>query len=171
MGPAPTPPGTKTLQGGRLCLFTLSVPFSIFPLTDDLVTFESTPFDTMSSDNQDSVSRRRFLQSVGIAGVVGASGSLLAACGGSDDSEDSSGTTASADCSDLSDLSESEKKQRSQMVKSLKYVEESPQEDQHCANCQLYIKSEYGEGCGGCQLFPGPVASNGYCNSWAPASQ
>ena len=134
----------------------------------------------MNSDNNDRVSRRRFLQSVGIAGVVGASSSFLAACGGSDDSGSgesessssgsSSSQTASADCSDLSSLSDAQKKQREQMVSSLKYVEETPNEKQNCANCQLYVKGEYGEGCGGCQLFPGPVAANGYCNSWAPAS-
>jgi hypothetical protein len=137
----------------------------------------------MSSSDNDRVSRRRFLQSVGIAGVVGAGSSLLAACGGG--SSDSSGsgssasdsdggtggtTTASADCSDLSDLSDAQKKQRDQMVNSLQYVEETPNPEKNCANCSLYIKSEYGEGCGGCQLFPGPVAANGYCNSWAPAS-
>jgi hypothetical protein len=132
----------------------------------------------MSTESNDRVSRRRFLQSVGIAGVVGASGTLLAACGGSDDSGggsssgSSSGGSASASgsCSDLSGLSDAQKKQRSQMVKSLQYVEETPQDDKNCANCSLYIKGEYGEGCGGCQLFPGPVAANGYCNSWAPAS-
>jgi hypothetical protein len=137
----------------------------------------------MSSSDNDRVSRRRFLQSVGIAGVVGAGSSLLAACGGG--SSDSSGsgssasdsdggnggaTTASADCSDLSDLSDAQKKQRDQMVNSLQYVEETPNAEKNCANCSLYIKSEYGEGCGGCQLFPGAVAANGYCNSWAPAS-
>lgn len=134
----------------------------------------------MSTESNDRVSRRRFLQSVGIAGVVGASSTLLAACGGSDDSGADSGTSesggssgtasASGDCSDLSSLSDAEKKQRSQMVKSLQYVEETPQDNKNCANCQLYIQSEYGEGCGGCQLFPGPVTANGYCNSWAPAS-
>jgi hypothetical protein len=129
----------------------------------------------MSTESNDRVSRRRFLQSVGIAGVVGASSTLLAACGGSDDSGGSSSSSsgsasASGSCSDLSGLSDAEKKQRSQMVKSLKYVEETPQDDKNCANCSLYIQSEYGEGCGGCQLFPGPVAANGYCNSWAPAS-
>lgn len=135
----------------------------------------------MSADDSDRVSRRRFLQSISVAGVVGASGSLLAACGGSEDSggSDEAGadkeaeggtTTASADCSDLSGLSDSKKKQRSQMVKSLQYVEESPEEGKHCGNCQLYVKSEYGDGCGGCNLFPGPVAKGGYCTSWAPAA-
>jgi hypothetical protein len=138
----------------------------------------------MSSTDNDRVSRRRFLQSVGVAGVVGAGSSLLAACGGgSSDSESSSGSggasesssdggtkTASADCSDVSDLSDAKKKQRSQMVESLQYVEETPNAEKNCANCSLYIEGDYGEGCGGCQLFPGAVAANGYCNSWAPAS-
>lgn len=120
----------------------------------------------MASNDENQVSRRRFLQSLSVAGVAGASGTLLVACG-SDDSEN--GGTA-ADCSDLSDLSEQEKKQRSDMVKNLEYVEESPNEDQTCANCQLYLEEDYGAGCGGCQLFPGPVAAQGYCNSWAPAT-
>lgn len=127
----------------------------------------------MTSETEDRVSRRRFLQSIGIAGVVGASGSLLAACGGSDDSDgesDGDASTSAADCSDLSDLSEQEKKQRDQMVTSLEYVDESPQEGKYCDNCQLYIQGDYGEGCGGCHLFPGPVAAKGYCNSWAPAT-
>jgi len=131
----------------------------------------------MNSDDQSDVTRRRFLQSLGLASVVGASGSLLAACGGSDDSGETQGDegaatggqTASANCSDLSMLSEQEKKQRSQMVKSLQYVEETPQKEKYCSNCQLFQKGKY-DGCGGCQLFPGPVTDNGYCNSWAPAS-
>ena len=134
----------------------------------------------MSSDDQDRVTRRRFLQSLSIAGVVGASGSLLAACGGGSDgsggggegsgSAQSSSKTASADCTDLSMLSDAEKKQRQSMVKSLQYVEESPEENKNCANCQLYQEAKYDNGCGGCQLFPGPVTKNGYCTSWAAAS-
>ena len=135
----------------------------------------------MKSDDKDRVSRRRFLQSLSIAGVVGASGSFLTACGGGSDSgsgngesgseaKSGSGATASADCTDISMLSDAEKKQRSQMVNSLQYVEETPNEEKYCANCQLYQKEKYDNGCGGCQLFPGPVTENGYCNSWAPAS-
>mgnify|MGYP006279785411 CR=1 FL=1 len=130
----------------------------------------------MSADDNDRVSRRRFLQALGMAGVVGASGSLLAACGGGDSGNGESGSgatsgskTASADCTDISMLSDAQKKQRSQMVESLQYVEETPNSEQNCANCQLYQKGKY-DGCGGCQLFPGPVTENGYCNSWAPAS-
>ncbi|MFB6099179.1 MAG: high-potential iron-sulfur protein [Salinibacter sp.] len=66
-------------------------------------------------------------------------------------------------------LSEQQKKQRKQMVKSLQYVEETPNPKKNCGNCQLYQKGEYGS-CGGCQLFPGPVTKNGYCNSWTPKS-
>lgn len=132
----------------------------------------------LESDDRNRVSRRRFLHSLSIAGVVGAGGSLLAACGGgSDESGDTSsaegeasGATASGDCSDLSDLSDAEIQQREQMVKSLNYVEESPQAEKNCANCSLYQEAQYGSGCGGCQLFPGPVASQGYCDSWAPQS-
>ena len=70
----------------------------------------------MEPDEHNHVSRRRFLRSIGLAGVVGASGFLLAACGGGSDgsgngsaaeSGDGAGeTTASADCSDLSSLSD-----------------------------------------------------------------
>ena len=56
------------------------------------------------------------------------------------------------------------------MVKSLQYVEESPEADKNCANCSLYQQEKYGSGCGGCTLFPGPVAAEGYCTSWAPKS-
>lgn len=119
----------------------------------------------MSTDEQKRVSRRRFLQSLGFAGLVGTSGSLLVACGGG--SDDSS---QAASCSDLSQLSQQEMKQRKQMVKSLKYVEESPKPDRTCSNCNLFVKKEYGDDCGGCTLFPGPVHPQGYCNSWAPTN-
>lgn len=129
--------------------------------------------DQTESADQNHVSRRRFLHSLGIAGVVGASGSLLAACGGGDGSSNGSGASsasASSNCTDLSGLSDQEKKRRKQMVKSLQYVEDSPNEKKYCSNCQLYVESDYGEGCGGCTLFPGPVNADGYCNSWAAQS-
>ena len=72
--------------------------------------------------------------------------------------------------SDLSGLSDAQKQQREQMANSLNYVEESPGPDKNCANCSLYQEERYGSGCGGCQLFPGPVAEQGYCDSWAPKS-
>ncbi|MEF8816316.1 MAG: high-potential iron-sulfur protein [Salinibacter sp.] len=128
----------------------------------------------MDTKDSDRVSRRHFLRSLGLAGAVGASGTLLAACGGGSDGSGSSesggggeSATASADCSDLSSLSDAQKQRREQQVKALNYVEESPEPNKNCANCQLYQQEKYGSGCGGCQLFPGPVAAEGYCASWA----
>ena len=139
----------------------------------------TTACSLMAANKPDDVSRRQFLRSLGLAGAVGMGGTLLTACGGgSDGSGNGSGNgstestsesaTASADCSDLSSLSDAQKQQRKQMVKSLNYVEESPEAKKNCANCQLYQEEKFGAGCGGCQLFPGPVAEGGYCDSWAP---
>jgi len=130
----------------------------------------------MNNKDSDRVSRRQFLRSLGLAGAVGASGTLLVACGGGSDGggdgtagADSESATA-ADCSDLSGLSDSQKQRRKQQVDALNYVEESPEPNKNCANCQLYQQEKYGAGCGGCQLFPGPVAGEGYCSSWAKQS-
>lgn len=49
--------------------------------------------DSTQSDSTNSVTRRRFLRSLGMAGAVGAGASLLAACGGGSDS--SSGSSSS----------------------------------------------------------------------------
>jgi hypothetical protein len=136
----------------------------------------------MDDHTNDSVSRRRFLQSLSLAGLMGLSGSVLAACGGGGDSggsaddagadagADASATTAQADCSDLSGLTDAQKQQRTQMAQQLQYVEESPEAEKNCANCALYKQPEGGSECGGCQLFPGPVYPEGYCTSWAPAA-
>ena len=113
----------------------------------------------MSNDEQNHVSRHRFLHSLGLAGVAGASGSLLVACG----------EGSQAACTDLSALSAQQKEQRKKMVKSLQYVKESPKEGKYCSNCSQYVKSEFGDSCGGCTLFPGPVHPDGYCNSWVAA--
>lgn len=110
--------------------------------------------------NGQHVSRRYFLQRLCAIGLAGGGSVLLSACGGGD---------AGAACDDLSDLTDAQKEQRQQMVESLSYVEETPSENQYCANCSLYTQPEDGEQCGGCQLLPGPVHPNGYCTSWAPA--
>lgn len=132
--------------------------------------------------NERDVSRRDFLQRLSVIGLAGVGGStLLSACGGGDgnggengaQTQSGNGATAQADCTDLSGLTAQQKKQRSQMVKSLKYIEETENPDQTCSNCALYTPPEKAqtapEGCGGCQLFPGPVTENGWCSSWAPA--
>lgn len=142
----------------------------------------------MNDNTNDRVTRRRFLQSLSLAGVAGLSTSVLAACGGGSGDEGTeaeagadtgtdaasepapSTATAEADCSDLSGLTDAEKQQREQMASSLQYVEESPEANKNCANCQLYTAPESEGGCGGCTLFPGPVYPEGYCTSWAPKS-
>jgi len=51
--------------------------------------------DETAPDTQDPVSRRQFLRSAGIAGLVGAGGSLLAACGGGEGSGSASDGSSS----------------------------------------------------------------------------
>ena len=45
----------------------------------------------------------------------------------------------------------------------------SPNPQQLCSNCRFYNVPAGGSPCGGCQLFQGPVAPEGYCTSWAAA--
>lgn len=57
--------------------------------------------------------------------------------------------------------------QSAQMRTALQYKEVSDQEGKNCANCAQFKPGEYGDDCGGCNLFAGPVQNNGYCLSWA----
>ncbi|MFP4229118.1 MAG: plastocyanin/azurin family copper-binding protein [Salinivenus sp.] len=64
--------------------------------------------DSTQSERSDSVSRRRFLRSLGMAGVIGTGATFLAACGGGSDSSDSSsdsesGGSGETEGSDVSD--------------------------------------------------------------------
>lgn len=123
-------------------------------------------------------SRRGFLLSLGVAGAAGAA---LTACGGRTDTapgtqttDPSPATTApggaagqegmvAAECPTYDQLSQEQLSVRN----TLNYVDESPQSGQYCYNCRFKIESdEYGP-CLGCQLFAGPVATDGWCSSWA----
>ncbi|WP_420455988.1 high-potential iron-sulfur protein [Rubrivirga sp.] len=99
----------------------------------------------------DSVSRRRFLAS---AGAVLGVGPVLAACGGGD--------VTAASCQGYSALDAAALQQR----QSLDYVDNTPRPAELCSNCRFYNAPEGGSPCGGCQLFPGPVAPDGWCKSW-----
>ncbi len=101
----------------------------------------------------DSVSRRRFLAS---AGAVLGVGPILAACGGG------GGNVTAASCQGYAELGGAELQQRA----SLNYVDNSPRPAELCSNCRFYNAPEGGSPCGGCQLFPGPVAPDGWCKSW-----
>lgn len=102
----------------------------------------------------DAVSRRRFLATS--AGALGLS-SVLAACGGGGDG------VVAAQCEGYDALTPAELQQRA----ALAYVDESPVIGQLCNNCQFYVAEQAGAACGGCQLFAGPVAPEGYCTGWA----
>lgn len=122
----------------------------------------------MSTSN---LGRREFLLRISAAGAltVGA-GTVLSACGGG--GEGSSADTApagdaastEASCNDVSGLSEQEIAMRNQ----LQYVDETPNPEQVCTNCALWVAPAEGASCGGCNLIKGPIAPNGYCISWAP---
>jgi hypothetical protein len=70
---------------------------------------------------------------------------------------------AEAGCNDLSGLTEAD----IQMRQTLQYVDESPEPEKLCSNCQLFIAPEGDAACGGCQVIKGPIAPGGYCTSWA----
>ncbi len=116
------------------------------------------------------LSRRAFL---GRAAALGGVSVFLAACGGGESGNQAgteSGAAAggesgvvAAECEGYDQLTE----QALQTRQTLGYVDVSPQEGKYCHNCRFYNQPEGGAACGGCQLFPGPVAPNGYCNSWA----
>lgn len=67
-------------------------------------------------------------------------------------------------CKDYSALSADELKAR----QSFGYVEASPQADNRCNNCKLWLPVKGVDACGNCMLFQGPVAAEGYCTYWAP---
>ncbi len=58
-----------------------------------------------------------------------------------------------------------------QMRTALQYKEVSDQEGKNCANCAQFKPEEYGDACGGCLLFGGPVQNKGYCLSWAAKAE
>ncbi len=101
--------------------------------------------------------------------LLGRAGALwfavLSQCGSESPNSDVN-PLAGESCSDVSRLSPTQLQERRAVTKSLRYVTESPRADRNCENCQLYIPWS-GQACGGCQIFPGPVAPRGYCETWA----
>lgn len=133
--------------------------------------------------SNEKITRKDFLKRLSFAGAAGlGASSILAACGGGGNKEasnqnaksaesgsmagesSSNGEMASADdpCSDLSGVPEQDLKTR----KTLQYTNKTPYPDKHCSNCNFYLADKYGDKCGGCQLFKGPVNPNGHCTSW-----
>ncbi|MEX0822255.1 MAG: high-potential iron-sulfur protein [Rhodothermales bacterium] len=129
--------------------------------------------DKNQIDTDQNTSRRSFLQkltALGTAGVI--TPVVLSACGGGGD-EAASGDAATGgetseagfSCMDTSGLTDAQIQQR----ESTNYVDESPNPDQLCSNCQLYTQPEAGAQCGGCQVVPGPIHPDGYCDLWVAA--
>lgn len=124
------------------------------------------------SDPSNSISRRNFLGRFALLGAAGlGASSLLAACGGGEQpAETAPGEAATsgdgvvaAQCEGYDALTEQDLQTR----QTLGYVDESPNPQQICSNCRFYNQPAGGSPCGGCTLFQGPVAPEGYCNSWA----
>ncbi len=118
-------------------------------------------------NEQNNVSRRAFLQRISAMSALGVgAGTLLSACGGEKTSGEAAETQSAqtgGQCTDLTGLTEAEIQAR----QTLGYVDESPYPEKLCNNCQFWIVPEGGAYCGGCQILKGPVAPEGYCNSWA----
>ncbi len=117
--------------------------------------------------------RRDFLLSLGVAGAAGAA---LSACGNGDTPPATTpdvppateqrptptGDIVASECPGYENLSESELAIRN----TLNYTDVTPEPGQYCHNCRFIAEGDYGD-CIGCQLFPGPVAPEGWCSSWA----
>lgn len=121
------------------------------------------------------MNRKNFLKTFALAAASGSV--LLAACGGDNGTKENKNTTPeetktpepapateapTADCNDLSGVDAADIKQR----ESLAYVAKSTDPEKNCGNCRFYQEGNQPNGCGGCQLFKGPVNLEGNCNSW-----
>lgn len=127
------------------------------------------------SDDQKNTSRRDFLQkltALGTAGVI--TPVVLSACGGGGGGESGAAESAAEapagggmgesgfSCTDTSGLTDAQVQQRG----AVNYVDATPNPEQLCSNCQLYTQPEGGAQCGGCQVVPGPIHPDGYCDLW-----
>jgi hypothetical protein len=120
--------------------------------------------------------RKDFLKSIALGAI--SSSVLLAACGGGNTPQQNNTTTpeatpeptpavpeasaTSTNCNDLSGLTEAEINARN----SVGYVEKTEDPAKNCGNCRFYQPGTQPNGCGGCQLFKGPVNEGGNCKSW-----
>lgn len=125
--------------------------------------------------NKHRLSRRDFCTGIFGSGalLLGTTAALTSCGGGNENSEKTADQPAtetepalaeSADpCTDFSNVDPAELEKR----KALGYVEKSPIPDNLCENCKLFVPGKEGTGCGGCQLFKGPVLLDAYCTYWA----
>lgn len=111
-------------------------------------------------------SRRKFINKCfTTGGLFLGSAYILSSCNANRTGEKQTDkkTDEAKDCNDLSEVSEVELKKRA----SLGYVVKSPNPNNFCGNCSLYLPPKEGKACGGCLLFKGPVYKEGHCVQWA----
>lgn len=118
--------------------------------------------------------RKKFLKTFAFGAL--STSVLVAACGGEAPktenktapeaapatTPEAAAPSSTADCTDMTGIAEADLKQR----ESLGYVAKSTEADKNCTNCRFYQPGTQANGCGGCQLFKGPVTPEGYCKTW-----
>lgn len=113
----------------------------------------------------ENIDRKDFFKKVSLFGIsaIGAT-TLLKACGGGPDEPEPADTSAAAEdeCGDLSGLTEEEIQGR----ENLNYVAETPNPEERCDNCALWLESRDGTICGGCSIMAGPINPAGWCTAW-----
>jgi len=102
------------------------------------------------------ITRKDFLKQFALLGtsLIG-TGSIFIHCKKSE-------TEVKDPCADLTGLTEDDISSR----KEFGYVAQSPDPEKLCNNCGLWIESEEGSKCGGCEIMAGPFHPQGYCTAW-----
>jgi hypothetical protein len=106
-------------------------------------------------------SRRNFLSNCLSAGSIFLGGAfILNSCEPKQPPEADKKEAASKNaCDDLSGVSKSEIEKREKFG----YADKSPDPENNCGNCSMFVPQGQDKECGGCLLFKGPVHSLGYC--------
>lgn len=128
---------------------------------------------------RDPLSRRRFLFRLGTVSLAGIASltvlSPLGGCGGEEKASDSAASSGARDatasgtpdpCNDLSGLTEAQIETREMY----EYVAESEVPEELCRDCEFWKAPDKGATCGGCTLMAGPIAPDGWCNTWSEAT-
>ncbi|MFU8802250.1 MAG: high-potential iron-sulfur protein [Bradymonadaceae bacterium] len=115
------------------------------------------------------LSRRQFLERAALLGAVSVGGAaFLAACESQPAQPAAAPEAAAADfsCTDVSGLNAAQIATRT----TNEYVDQTPNPEQRCDNCALWVDPAAGENCGGCSVVAGPIHPAGWCKIWVPAS-
>lgn len=114
--------------------------------------------------------RRLAVKLAGLTGLGFLLGTAGCGGGGEEASEETAATATTTDaapadpCADLSELTADEAALRDSFV----YVDRADDPELRCDVCEFWEEPAAGAPCGECQLFPGPVAPGGSCDSFSP---